>query len=73
MWDLLVSVPDHCLSFYFYQVCSSNDPCLTLKYLMARSSLVPCDFVWEKVETIVCFFFFFFCVCVFFFFFQKLL
>ena len=19
MWDLIVSVPDHCLSFYFYQ------------------------------------------------------
>ena len=36
----------------FYQVCSNNDPCLTLKYLMARSSLVPCDFVWEKVKTI---------------------
>ena len=36
----------------FYQVCSNNDPCLTLKHLMARSSLVPCDFVWEKVKTI---------------------
>ena len=36
----------------FYQVCSNNDPCLTLKYLMARSGLVPCDFVWEKVKTI---------------------
>ena len=36
----------------FDQVCSNNDPCLTLKYLMARSSLVPCDFVWEKVKTI---------------------
>ena len=36
----------------FYQVCSTNDPCLTLKHLMARSSLDPCDFVWEKVKTI---------------------
>ena len=36
----------------FFQVCSNNDPCLTLKYLMARSNLVPCDFVWEKVKTI---------------------
>ena len=35
----------------FYQVCSNNDPCLTLKYSMARSSLVHCDFVWEKVKT----------------------
>ena len=30
----------------------SNDPCLTLKYLMTRSNLVPCNFVWEKVKTI---------------------
>ena len=36
----------------FYHVCSNNDPCLTLKYLMARSSLVPCKFVLEKVKTI---------------------
>ena len=36
----------------FYQVCSNNDHCLTLKHLMARLSLVPCDFVWEKVKTI---------------------
>ena len=36
----------------FYQICSNNDPCLILKYLMARSSLVPCDFLWEKVKTI---------------------
>ena len=36
----------------FYQVCSNNDPCLTLKNLMARSNLVPCDFVWEKDKTI---------------------
>ena len=21
MWDLIVSVPDHCLSFYFAEVC----------------------------------------------------
>ena len=21
MWDLIVSVPDHCLSFYFVEVC----------------------------------------------------
>ena len=36
----------------FYQVCSNNDLCLTLKYLMARSNLVPCNFLWEKVKTI---------------------
>ena len=31
---------------------SNNDPWLILKHLMARSSLVPCDFGWEKVKTI---------------------
>ena len=36
----------------FYQVCSNNDPCLTLNYLMARSNLDPCDFVLEKVKTV---------------------
>ena len=36
----------------FYQVCLNNDPCLTLKHLMARSSLVSCGFVWEKAKTI---------------------
>ena len=35
----------------FYQVCSNNDSCLTLKYVLARLSLVPCDFVWEKIKT----------------------
>ena len=24
MWDLIVSVPDHCLSFYFSYVCIPN-------------------------------------------------
>ena len=45
----------HCMQdrvLEFYQVCSNNDPCLTLKHLMARSCLVPCDFLWEKVKTI---------------------
>ena len=32
----------------YYQVCSSDDPGLTLTYFMARSSLVPYAFVWEK-------------------------
>ena len=40
----------------YYQVCSSDDPGLTLTYFMARSNLVPYAFVWEKgnfSETIV--------------------
>ena len=35
----------------YYQVCSSDDPGLTLTYFMARSNLVPYAFVWEKGKT----------------------
>ena len=32
----------------YYQVCSIDDPGLTLTYFTARSNLVPYAFVWEK-------------------------
>ena len=32
MWDLIVSVPDHCLSFYFER----NVYCLTMKLLQSK-------------------------------------
>ena len=32
----------------YYQVCSNDDPRLTLTYFTARSNLVPYTFVWEK-------------------------
>ena len=35
----------------YYQVCSNNDPVLTLIYLTARSKLVLYSFVWEKGKT----------------------
>ena len=35
-----------------YQFCSNDDPWLTLTYFIARSSLVPYAFVWEKGKTI---------------------
>ena len=35
----------------YYQVCSNYDPGLTMTYFMARSSLVPYAFVWEKGKT----------------------
>ena len=35
----------------YYQVCSNDDPGLTLTYFTARSSLGPYAFVWEKVKT----------------------
>ena len=36
----------------FYQICSNNDPGLSLTYFMARSDLFPCAFVLEKGKTI---------------------
>ena len=36
----------------YYQVCSNDDPELTLTYFTARSNLVPNDFVWEKGKTV---------------------
>ena len=35
----------------YYQICSNDDPLLTLTYFMARSNLVPYTFVWEKGKT----------------------
>ena len=37
----------------FYQVCSNDDPRLTLTYFTARSNLVPYAFVWEKVKQLI--------------------
>ena len=35
----------------FYQICSNDDPGLTLICFMTRSNLVPYAFIWEKVKT----------------------
>ena len=35
----------------YYQVCSNDDPGLTLNYFTAMSNLVPYAFVWEKGKT----------------------
>ena len=35
----------------YYQICSNDDPGLTLTCFIARSNLVPYAFVWEKVKT----------------------
>ena len=35
----------------YYQVCSNDDPGLTLTYIMTWSSLVPYAFVWDKDKT----------------------
>ena len=36
----------------YYQVCSNDDPVLTLKYFTARSNLVSFASVWEKGKTV---------------------
>ena len=35
----------------YYQVCSNDDPWLTLIYFTARSNLIPYAFVWAKGKT----------------------
>ena len=35
----------------YYQVCSNDDPKLTLTYFTTRSNLVPYAFVWKKGKT----------------------
>ena len=40
----------HCVLEY-YQVCSNDEPELTLTYFTARSNLVPSAFKWEKGKT----------------------
>ena len=35
----------------YFQVCSNDDPRLTLTYFTTRSNLVPYAFVWEKGKT----------------------
>ena len=35
----------------YYQICSNDDPGLTLTYFTARSNLVSYAFVWEKGKT----------------------
>ena len=35
----------------YYQICSNDDPGLTLTYFTAWSNLVPYAFVWEKDKT----------------------
>ena len=36
----------------YYQICSNDDPEMTLAYFTAKSNLVPYAFVWEKGKTI---------------------
>ena len=40
----------HC-ALKYYQVCSNDEPGLTLTYFAAMSNVVPYAFVWEKGNT----------------------
>ena len=40
------------LNWHSVIVCSNDDPGVTLNYFMARSNLVTCAFLWEKVKTV---------------------
>ena len=40
MWDLIVSVPDHCLSFYFVTICTKTVLKIALKKLFFFSKLL---------------------------------
>ena len=48
-WNLVCSIG---CSLEYYQVCSNDDPGLTLTYFTARSNLVSYAFVWDKGKTI---------------------
>ena len=45
-------MPEH-WGFWVYQVCSNNDPRLTLIYLTSRSNLLPNAFKWEFSEKLI--------------------
>ena len=48
---LKVGMQHRVLEYRYYQVCSNDDPGLTLTYFTTRSNLVPYAFVWEKGKT----------------------
>ena len=48
---LKLSMHRRVFEFYMYQVCSNDDPGLTLTYFTARLYLVPYAFVWGKGKT----------------------
>ena len=49
---MILNLSMHHQVLEYYQVCSNDDPGLTLTYFTARSNLVPDAFVWEKGKTV---------------------
>ena len=50
-WPMTLKVGMQHLVLEYYQVCSNDDPGLTLTYFTARSNLVPSAFVQENGKT----------------------
>ena len=51
MWDLIVSVPDHCLSFYFpliYQGFKNRDPFI---YLPFKITIYTCTSMIHRIAS----------------------
>ena len=54
MWDLIVSVPDHCLSFYFAWGRGSWSLCLSCICLLAMHTLICVTFLFLPVSGVGC-------------------
>ena len=39
IWDLIVSVPDHCLSFYFNSFMPLTDQSITIKHIFSQCNI----------------------------------
>ena len=54
MWDLIVTVPDHCLSFYFGNCiydCTSRDELKTAELKVASKSYLILPFIFKARST----------------------
>ena len=50
MWDLIVSVPDHCLSFYFsYMELQQNDLVYILLANLTKNTNIECHMIRSEI------------------------
>ena len=47
MWDLIVSVPDHCLSFYFARYTSQGNRSIIALFLKRGANICKRLFPWD--------------------------
>ena len=52
-WLMTLKIGLQHLVHEYYQVCSNDDPELTITYFEGMSNSVPYAFVWEKGKTVV--------------------